>query len=68
MSDTLQRGEILTVEQLAESTVDDVTQIIDMSFDDAERLIASARRIMGSEATSRNAGCGARRARGRRRR
>lgn len=46
MSDTLQRGGILTVEQLAESTVDDVTQIIDMSFDDAERLIASARRIM----------------------
>ena len=46
MSDTLQRGGITTVEQLAESSVDDVTQIIDMSFDDAERLIASARRIM----------------------
>jgi N utilization substance protein A len=46
MSDALQRGGITTVEQLAESSVDDVTQIIDMSFDDAERLIASAQRIM----------------------
>ena len=46
MSDTLQRGGIETVEQLAESDVDDVTSIIDMSYDEAERLIASARRIM----------------------
>jgi N utilization substance protein A len=46
MSDALQRGGITTVEQLAQSSVDDVTQIIDMSFDDAERLIASAQRIM----------------------
>lgn len=46
MSDALQRGGITTVEQLAGSSIDDVTQIIDMSFDDAERLIASARRIM----------------------
>lgn len=46
MSDTLQRGGITTVEQLAQSGVDDVTAIIDMSFDDAERLISSAQRIM----------------------
>jgi N utilization substance protein A len=46
MSDALQHGGITTVEQLAESSVDDVTQIIDMSYDDAERLIASAQRIM----------------------
>jgi N utilization substance protein A len=46
MSDALQRGGVKTVEQLAQSSVDDVTQIIDMSFDDAERLIASAQRIM----------------------
>jgi N utilization substance protein A len=45
-SDMLQRGGIETVEQLAESSVDDVTSVVDMSLDEAERLIASARRIM----------------------
>lgn len=46
MSDMLQRGGISTVEQLAESSVDDVTTIVDVSLDEAERLIAAARRIM----------------------
>ena len=46
MSDMLQRGGIRTVEQLAESSVDDVTSIVDVSLDEAERLIGSARRVM----------------------
>jgi len=45
-SEMLNRGGIISVEQLAESSIDDVTSIVDVSLDEAERLITSAQRIM----------------------